>query len=279
MDYIEVNFNFKPDNQQQREIIAALLGQTDFESFSDTEKGLQAYIQKPLFNEALMKNILKPLISTTESFNYTINTIKDKNWNAEWEKNFSPIYISDNCRVRAPFHTDEGEFAYDIIIEPKMSFGTGHSPTTALMIKLMLEIDFSGLEVLDMGCGTGILAILASLKKAKNIIAIDIDNWAYENSIENVQRNKTENIIVKQGDAKLLIGKNFDVIIANINRNILLNDLAAYSNSLRNNGTILLSGFYKQDLPVIKKEITRLGLTYEKHIEKDNWVAVKISNN
>jgi len=277
MDYIEVSFIFNPVNEQQREIIAALLGQADFESFSDTEEGIQAYIQKPLFNEALMKSILKPLISTTESFNYSVKTIEDKNWNAEWEKNFSPIYISDNCRVRAPFHTDKGDYEYDLIIEPKMSFGTGHSPTTALMIKLMLELDFSELEVLDMGCGTGILAILASFKKAKNILAIDIDNWAYENSIENVQRNNTENIIVKQGDAKLLIDKNFDVIIANINRNILLNDLSAYSNSLKNNGQLLLSGFYTQDLPVIKKEITLLGLKYEKHIEQDNWVAVKIS--
>ena len=277
MDYIEVSFIFNPVTEQNQEIMAALLGQAEFESFSDTNQGLQAYIQKPLFNETLLKDILKPLISTFESFDYSYKTIKDKNWNAEWEKNFNPIYISDNCRVRAPFHTEEGEYEFDLIIEPKMSFGTGHSATTALMIKMMLDIDFSELEVLDMGCGPGILAILASLKKAKNILAVDIDNWAFENSIENVQRNNTKNIVVKQGDANLLSNKHFDIILANINRNILLKDLAAYSNSLKKNGQILLSGFYTQDLQVIKKEASRLGLKYEKHIENENWVAVKIS--
>lgn len=279
MNYIEVNFEFTPVSNENREIIAAMLGQIEFESFADTKKGLQAYIQKPQFNEVLMNETLKNVKLIFEHFNYNITTIKDKNWNAEWEKNFDPIHITDECRIRAPFHSPKTSYKYELVIEPKMSFGTGHHATTALMIKLMLDVDFSNKEVLDMGCGTGVLGILASLKNAKSIFAVDIDNWAFENTIENSERNNITNIIIKKGDASLLEGKHFDTILANINRNILLNDMAMYVNSLNKNGIIIFSGFYLQDIPIITEKAQQLGLSYENHIENDNWIAIKFENN
>jgi len=278
MDYIEVNFEIKPVSAEYREIIAALLGEIDFESFADTKQGLQAYIQLPLFNEVRMNEVLVDIQPIFESFSYSVETIKEQNWNAEWEKNFNPIHIADICRIRAPFHSSDGHFKYDIIIEPKMSFGTGHHATTALMLQLMFDVNFSERRVLDMGCGTGVLAILASMKKAKEILAIDIDNWAFENTIENAERNNAKNIIAKQGDATLLKNEKFDIIVANINRNILLNDMPLYIKSLHNNGLLLLSGFYSQDLPLILEKTKELGLKYETQLEHDNWIAVKLIN-
>lgn len=278
MDYIEVSFEFKPVSSDNREIMAAILGQIDFESFSDTKQGINAYIQEPLFNKDLMNESLKPLQSLFENLAFNVTLIKDQNWNAEWEKNFSPINIVDTCRIRAPFHPTDGNFQFDIEIEPKMSFGTGHHATTALMVQFMLEMDLKNQEVLDMGCGTGVLAILASFKKAKNILAIDIDNWAFENTIENIERNKVSNIETLKGDASLLKNRKFDVILANINRNILIKDLEVYSKSLAPKGQLLLSGFYNQDLPLITKTAEKYGLSIQKHIENDNWVAVKFIN-
>ena len=275
MNYIEVDFIIKPVTSENREIIAAMLGQIEFESFADTKQGLQAYIQEPLFNEKLMNSTLISIKSALDTLNHTIKLIEDKNWNAEWEKNFDPIYINKDCVIRAPFHKAEPNYKYELIIEPKMSFGTGHHSTTALMIKQMLNIDFSDKEVLDMGCGTGVLGILASFKKAKKVLAIDIDNWAYENTIENAERNNISNMSVKQGNASLLNKNLFDILLANINRNILLNDMATYVDSLKNGGTLLLSGFYLQDLETISEKAEQLGLTYINHIENDNWVSVK----
>lgn len=279
MDYIEVNFEIKPVSAEYREIIAALLGEIEFESFADTKQGLQAYIQSSLFNENQMNEALTNIQPIFESFNYSFTTIKEQNWNAEWEKNFSPIHIANICRIRAPFHGTDGEFKYDIIIEPKMSFGTGHHATTALMLQLMFDVNFSDKKVLDMGCGTGVLAILASMKNAKEILAIDIDNWAFENTIENAERNNVTNIIAKQGDAALLKNEAFDIIVANINRNILLSDMPLYVKSLNHNGFLLLSGFYTQDLPLILDKAKELGLKYETQLEHDNWIAVKLIKN
>jgi ribosomal protein L11 methyltransferase len=278
MDYIEVSFEFEPVSSDNREILAALLGQIDFESFSDTKQGLNAYIQEPLFNTDAVNESIKPLQAIFENLTFKVALIKDQNWNAEWEKNFSPINIIDTCRIRAPFHPSDGNFQFEIEIEPKMSFGTGHHATTALMVQFMLEMDLKNQEILDMGCGTGVLAILASFKNAKNILAIDIDNWAFENTIENIERNKVSNIETLKGDASLLINRKFDVILANINRNILLKDLESYSKSLANKGQLLLSGFYTQDLALITEKAESLGLSLQKHIENDNWVAAKFIN-
>ena len=196
------------------------------------------------------------------------------NWNEEWEKNFEPIDVDRKCHVRAPFH-EKTNAEYDIVIEPKMSFGTGHHETTHMMIQHILETDFNGKKTLDMGCGTAILAILAEMKGAEPIDAIDIDNWCYLNSIENAERNNCKHISVYEGDASLLAGKNYDIIIANINRNILLNDMEHYVNCLNANGTLFLSGFYTEDIPVITESCTKNGLSYVKQFERNNWVALK----
>ena len=176
--------------------------------------------------------------------------------------------------MRAPFH-EKTNAEYDIVIEPKMSFGTGHHETTHMMIQHILETDFTNKKTLDMGCGTAILAILAEMKGAQPIDAIDIDNWCYLNSIENAERNNCKHISVYEGDASLLVGKKYDIIIANINRNILLNDMQQYVACLNENGILFLSGFYTEDIPVISESCTSKGLTYVKQFERNNWVALK----
>ena len=258
------------------EILTAELGFAGFESFVETETGVTAYIQKEDWNPDILDDI-QVLKSEEFAINYTFNEIEQTNWNAEWESNFNPIVVDGVCAVRAPFH-DIPNTEYDIIIEPKMSFGTGHHETTHMMIQHILKNDFQGKHVLDMGCGTGVLAILAEKRGAIAIDAIDIDNWCYINSLENVGRNNCQNISVYEGDASLLKGKKYDVIIANINRNILLADMNTYINCLTDKGTLLLSGFYQSDIPSIENECVKYGLKLDETIEKNNWVSLKFLN-
>ena len=272
MNYIEFNFKVTP-LQPASDILLAELGELGFDSFVETEDGLQAYILEEYYKEDLLKYVF--VLNNPEfEITYNTKTIEQVNWNAEWEKNFTPIVVSDNCRVRAPFH-DKGNEEYDIIIEPKMSFGTGHHATTHMMIQHILPDDFIGKKVLDMGCGTAVLAILAEMRGAGPLDAIDIDEWCYLNSIENAERNNCTKITVEQGDASLLSNRKYDIIIANINRNILLNDMKTYANCLSKDGVIYLSGFYDEDLDLIKSECTNQGLTYVNHYIKDQWVAAK----
>ena len=272
MNYIEFNFKVTP-LQPASDILLAELGELGFDSFVETEDGLQAYILEEYYKEDLLKYVF--VLNNPEfEITYNTKTIEQVNWNAEWEKNFTPIVVSDNCRVRAPFH-DKGNEEYDIIIEPKMSFGTGHHATTHMMIQHILKDDFIGKKVLDMGCGTAVLAILAEMRGAEPLDAIDIDEWCYLNSIENAERNNCTKITVEQGDASLLSNRKYDIIIANINRNILLNDMKTYANCLSKDGIIYLSGFYDEDLDLIKSECTNQGLTYVNHYIKDQWVAAK----
>ncbi|WP_341200822.1 50S ribosomal protein L11 methyltransferase [Croceibacter atlanticus] len=272
MNYIEFNFKVTP-LQPASDILLAELGELGFDSFVETEDGLQAYILEEYYKEDLLKYVF--VLNNPEfEITYNTKTIEQVNWNAEWEKNFTPIVVSDNCRVRAPFH-DKGNEEYDIIIEPKMSFGTGHHATTHMMIQHILKDDFIGKKVLDMGCGTAVLAILAEMRGAGPLDAIDIDEWCYLNSIENAERNNCTKITVEQGDASLLSNRKYDIIIANINRNILLNDMKTYANCLSKDGIIYLSGFYDEDLDLIKSECTNQGLTYVNHYIKDQWVAAK----
>ncbi len=272
MNYIEFNFKVTP-LQPASDILLAELGELGFDSFVETEDGLQAYILEEYYKEDLLKYVF--VLNNPEfEIKYNTKTIEQVNWNAEWEKNFTPIVVSDNCRVRAPFH-DKGNEEYDIIIEPKMSFGTGHHATTHMMIQHILKDDFIGKKVLDMGCGTAVLAILAEMRGAGPLDAIDIDEWCYLNSIENAERNNCTKITVEQGDASLLSNRKYDIIIANINRNILLNDMKTYANCLSKDGVIYLSGFYEEDLDLIKSECTNQGLTYVNHYVKDQWVAAK----
>jgi ribosomal protein L11 methyltransferase len=273
--YIEYNFTLSP-KEPTTEILIAELGNAGFESFVESEEGVTAYIQKTEWRINILEDIFV-LNSDEFSIEYKYNEVAQTNWNAEWEKNFEPIQVDDLVSIRAPFH-DNPNLKYDIVIEPKMSFGTGHHETTHMMVQHLLKLDLENKKVLDMGCGTGILAIFAEMKGAKPLDAIDIDNWCYENSLENVARNNCENISVYEGDASLLTGKKYDVIIANINRNILLIDMKVYTNCLNEKGILLLSGFYEADIPVIDAEVSKFGLTLETTIQRNNWVALKYNN-
>jgi ribosomal protein L11 methyltransferase len=270
--YISYTFNVSP-KEPATEILIAELGEAGFESFVENEEGVEAFIQKSDWNMHVLDDIYV-LKSGEFQISYEMREIEQTNWNIEWEKNFNPIQVDGLVSIRAPFH-ENPNLKYDIVIEPKMSFGTGHHETTHMMIQHLLDLDVAGKKVLDMGCGTGILAIFAEMKGAKPIDEIDIDNWCYQNSLENVERNNCKHISVFEGDASLLNDKKYEVIIANINRNILLNDMHVYANCLEENGVILLSGFYKEDIPVIDAEVSKYGLKLAKQIERNNWVALK----
>ncbi len=273
--YLGYHFNIEP-KELGSEILVAELGELPFESFVESEFGVTAYIQKQLWNENLLDDLF--ILNSPEfQISYTIEEIEQVNWNEEWEKNFDPIDVNGLCHVRAPFHA-KTDAKYDIIIEPKMSFGTGHHETTHMMIEHILDMDVSNMKTLDMGCGTAILAILAEMKGAKPIDAIDIDNWCYLNSIENAQRNNCQHITVYEGDATLLVDQKYDLIIANINRNILLNDMSRYVHCLNSGGVLLLSGFYEEDIPAIDASCREKGLSFEKKLQKNNWVSLKYLN-
>lgn len=259
--------------QPATEILIAELGELGFESFAETETGLQAFIITEDYREGMLGEI-QILQSEEFEISYSSEDIEQVNWNEEWEKNFSPIMVDDVCQVRAPFHL-KLDTEFDIVIEPKMSFGTGHHATTHMMIQHILKEDWQDKKVLDMGCGTGVLAILSEMKGANPIDAIDIDNWCYLNTLENIERNNCKHISTYEGDAGLLEGKSYDTIIANINRNILLKDMATYVNCLNEKGSLFLSGFYQEDLAIIKESCEKLGLSYESHLERDNWIAAK----
>jgi len=273
MVYIGYNFQVSPI-EPGREILIAELAEVGFESFVETYNGVSAYILKDDWQEFILNNI-QILNSNKFKISYDFEEIEQVNWNSEWEKNFNPIVIDNKVSVRAPFHKKPKYIDYDIVIEPKMSFGTGHHETTHVMVQHILELDLKDKQVLDMGCGTGILAILTEKRGASFIDAIDIDAWCYQNSIENVKRNNCFKIKVYQGDAGLLEAKNYDVILANINRNILLNDIKAYASCLSKNGILLLSGFYLEDIFLIETETKKYGFKRLSFKEKNNWVGVK----
>jgi len=273
--YLGYHFTVEP-KEPGSEILVAELGEKPFESFTESDSGVVAYIQKQFWTEDILEDI--QILSSPEfAISYKIEEIDQVNWNEEWEKNFEPIDVDGKCHVRAPFHP-KTDAKFDIVIEPKMSFGTGHHETTHMMIQHLLETDVAGLKTLDMGCGTAILAILAEMKGAQPIDAIDIDNWCYLNSIENAERNNCSHITVYEGDAALLEGKKYDLIIANINRNILLNDMTAYVDCLNKEGILLLSGFYEEDIPFIDASCKENGLTYVKKFQRNNWVSLKYIN-
>ncbi|PXY42312.1 50S ribosomal protein L11 methyltransferase [Flavobacterium cheongpyeongense] len=273
--YLGYHFTVEP-KELGSEILIAELGEKAFESFTETENGISAFVKKDLWDENILDDIYI-LQSQEFKIEYTVEEIDQVNWNEEWEKNFEAIDVDGKCHVRAPFHPKTNA-EFDIVIEPKMSFGTGHHETTHMMIQHLLEIDVKDLKTLDMGCGTAILAILAEMKGAKPIDAIDIDNWCYLNSIENAERNNCQHISVYEGDAALLTNKKYDLIIANINRNILLNDMQSYADCLNPKGILLLSGFYEEDIPFINASCTEKGLTYVKKFQRNNWVSLKYVN-
>ncbi len=273
--YKAFHFNVEP-LQPATEILIAELGYAGFESFVETDQGVTAYIQNDDWQSNILNDI-QILKSEDVKISFTSEDIAQTNWNEEWEKNFQPILVDETCAVRAPFH-DPFNIKYEIIIEPKMSFGTGHHETTHMMIQHILKHDFSGKSVLDMGCGTAVLAILAEMKGANAIDAIDIDNWSYLNSLENAERNQCHKISIYEGDASLLRGKHYDIILANINRNILLNDMATYSKCLNSNGILFLSGFYETDIPIIEAECRKHMLKLDQKLQRNDWVSLKFIN-
>lgn len=273
MDYNKITININPPEEWLRDVLAAQLGEIGYESFLETETGIEAFIQTVLYNEEELFEVIK---SFDEEFTFEVHCeiIKSQNWNEVWEKNyFKPLIISNECVIRAPFHTDFPIAKYEIIIEPNMAFGTGNHETTTMMVETILENEMTGKNILDMGCGTGILGILAAMKGAKKVTAIDIDEWSFNGANENAALNYIKNMTVKQGDASLLGDEKFDIILANIHKNVLINDLPAYSKVLLPDGLLVMSGFYTEDMLDIKSTAEKSGLKEFNFKTKNNWVA------
>ena len=273
MDYIEITFKNTPS---QNDILIALLSDKDYDTFEETEDGVKAYIPAEKFSEADLTPVLE-MLNDSGNISYIKSFIKDRNWNELWESNFEPVIIGNDIYIRAPFHEGKPGVKYEIVIEPKMSFGTGHHATTSLVMEEMLNLNLAGKSVLDMGSGSGILAILASKMGAKNIVAIDVDEWAFKNAVENCRRNESQHIIVQKGDAGLIQGKAFDVILANINRNVLLEDMKKYVAVLKNEGHLLISGFITEDLKMMTEAASILHLNLINHSTKNSWVMIHFS--
>ncbi|MBK5722696.1 50S ribosomal protein L11 methyltransferase [Dysgonomonas sp. Marseille-P4677] len=277
MIYTEVKFICTPNNEIVNGVLSATIAEIGFESFIEYDLGTIAYIQNDIFNKTELDQVLLNLPIEAE-ITYTFTTIEEQNWNEEWEKNyFQPLIIDNKCIIQSTFHNAPAIYDYNIYIDPKMAFGTGHHQTTELMIREIMKDDFTGKSLLDMGTGTAILAILASMRGANPITAIDIDQWAYDNAMENIKLNNIDNVSIKIGGAELLGNEAYDIILANINRNILLNDIHAYAAVLNNGGTLYMSGFYEEDIPFIKEECSKHALTFDHNTEKDKWVAVKFT--
>lgn len=273
MDYYKVEIRITPFEEWLRDVLASQLAETGFESFVETEDGLEAFVPVPQFNEGELEFVLGAF---QDDFSFVVQKelIKSRNWNEEWEKNyFEPLVISNECVIRAPFHKEFPKAKFEIIIEPNMAFGTGNHETTSMMVETILETEMRNRPVLDMGCGTGILGILASMKGAASVLAIDIDEWSFKGASENAVLNKITNMTVKMGDARLLGNDEFEIILANIHKNVLLNDMAAYEKVLLPGGVLVMSGFYQNDLEDITGKAISLGLKPAGYKTKNKWVA------
>jgi len=275
MKYLEFSFRTTPCTEVVNDVLSAVLAEVGFESFVEQPEGLLAYIQQSLYDEASVASAIDDFPIPDTTIDYTYTEAEDKDWNEEWEKNFfQPIVIGNRCVIHSTFHHDVPQAEYDIAINPQMAFGTGHHETTSLVIGELLDSELEGKTVLDMGCGTSILAILARMRGASSCTAIDIDDWCVRNSIENIELNNVDQIDVCLGDAAILADKGpFDVVIANINRNILLADMQHYVARMKEGATLLMSGFYVDDIPLIKAEAERLGLTFVGYKEKNRWTV------
>jgi len=275
MEYKKVAFNFKDIQEYQHDILIAELAEIGFDTFEDTTNGFDAFIIANQFNEIALNEVL---IGFGDELNYTyeVTAIEPQNWNEEWEKNFSPLIINEDCYVRATFHEHQPQYKYEIVIDPKMAFGTGHHQTTTMMMLYILENDMKDKVVLDMGAGTGILGVLAAKRGAKEIIAIDNDEVCYRSAIENAVLNTITNLTSLCGSKETIPAVDFDIILANINRNILLDQISSYASVLKEKGTIFFSGFYENpDLDMIKAHCADFNLTYVDHKKIGDWVAAK----
>ena len=262
-----------PSSDIQHDMLTTMLAEIGFDSFMDEDRSLKAYCSADSRDDIAVEHLLdEPSFSDIRLLK--VEEMPDKDWNELWEASYQPVVVNERCRVRAPFHDPDPNFEYDLVIEPKMSFGTANHETTAQIIQLMLETDFKGKEVLDMGSGTAVLAILAKKLDAAQTVAIDNDEWAYRNAFTNCELNGISDIEIVLGDASAIHGS-FDVVLANINRNILLRDMQHYVAAMRPDAHIFFSGFYTEDLESIKAEAQRLGLRYCRHLSRNNWVAAE----
>lgn len=271
MDFIQINVHCDPPF---REILIAEMGELDFETFMDTEVGFEAYIQEEIFSHPALQTLFNRYRKQTRIW-YELKKIPKENWNEEWEKNYDPIAVGDQIYVRATFHEAKPDVPYEIIINPQMSFGTGHHETTHQLLALQLDVDHNGKKVLDVGSGTGILAIMAAKLGAKSVAATDIDDWCIENALENFGLNDIEAEFVKQGTIhELGLKEQYEIILANINTHVLLDEMAEYNKLLADGGHLFLSGFYEMDKPQILALATELGLKEVKSTTEKNWVAL-----
>jgi ribosomal protein L11 methyltransferase len=276
MNYIEVSFELSPKTPWS-DILTAFLAELGFESFVDTEAGFQAYIQEDLFDPEALKN-LDVIANPPEelTLKYLVKTIEAQNWNATWESSFEPVIIDDDLAIVAPLHTEFPLTKYTIVIEPKMSFGTGHHQTTRLMSKALFELESVPERVLDMGCGTGVLAILAEKLGAKSLLAIDVEQWAFENTLENAERNACQNISAEHGDVTNIIGLEFDLILANINKNVLKADMHHYAACLPRGGRLFLSGFFTSDNDELLGIAKKCNLALDKSYQEESWSCLTL---
>jgi ribosomal protein L11 methyltransferase len=272
MDYLEVRFSVSP-KEIGSDVLIAALSEIGFDSFVDSELGFNAYIAEQSFSEGLFQELINTY-SNSFQISYTQHKIPQQNWNKVWEESFEPIDIEGKCYIRAPFHPEKNNYPYQIIIEPKMSFGTGHHFTTQLMIKKMMELNLEGKALLDMGCGTGVLAILAVMLGAKPVMAVDIDEWSIENTIENIERNTISNVVVKQGDISVVNENHFFYILANINKNVLLSDISDYSHMLERGGHLILSGFFETDVNELNAKAESCGLSLLGTLIDSGWALL-----
>lgn len=276
-DYTQVTFTVNPTAEVATDILAAMLAEVGYESFVPDATGMTAYVPHASYNEETLAQIVAEFPLEGYEIAYSCEKIEGEDWNAEWEKHyFQPIVIDDQCVIHSTFHTDVPAARYDILIDPKMAFGTGHHQTTCHMLRAILATDMRGKRVLDMGCGTALLAILARKHGASEVVGIDIDEFAYENAQENIRLNDTSDIEIRLGGTDALHeGETFDYILANINRNILLGDMASYASHMHHGSVIFMSGFYVEDMPLLQEEAARHNLRFVRHAEDNRWTMMQ----
>lgn len=272
MNYIELSFTVDP-KEQGSDVLIAQLSELDFESFVDSPEGFLAYIPEDKYDPTQL-NLSLSFYTDFFKFSFTEKMIPQQNWNKEWESSFQPIEVDGLCYIRAPFHEAKNGFRFDVVIEPKMSFGTGHHQTTQLMVSRLMKLDVKGRSLLDMGCGTGILAIVASKMGAEPVTAIDTDEWSYENTLENLTKNNINNSLVHKGNAQILEGNSFHTILANINKNVLLTDMPVYVKALEKGGNLVMSGFFDTDVAQLSEKATELGLKFEDKAVSSQWTML-----